>query len=299
MRTIIILLLLSSPLFAAEPKVQPKKQAADFKWVTPLPEGRYPGLRHATFDSTSNGVKVGYCIYLPPGYDDPENQDRRYPVVYWLHGGRPGGEPKGISLTPFIHEAMKKGKVPPMIYVFPNGGVVSHYDYPKLKSLGETAFIKELDPAHRQDVPDHRLQGRSSRRRLFAGRSGHGPLYVQISGTVLLRGSDGRRASARETHLGEQRRRRRVSVRAEEQHLRPRRKYAADSKSPLRILVVVGDKDMNYQANLEWMDHLRSLKIPFEHRIVDGVPHSTQLVYEKVGLEVMKFHADNFKKTVK
>lgn len=68
---------------------------------------------------------------------------------------------------------------------------------------------------------------------------------------------------------------------------------------PLRILVVVGDEDMNYQANLDWMGHLRSLKIPFEQRIIEGVPHSTQMVYEKAGLEIMRFHADNFKKLAK
>jgi hypothetical protein len=56
---------------------------------------------------------------------------------------------------------------------------------------------------------------------------------------------------------------------------------------------------MNYQANLDWMEHLRSLKIPFEQRIIEGVPHSAQMVYEKVGLDVMKFHADNFKKPAK
>ena len=77
------------------------------------------------------------------------------------------------------------------------------------------------------------------------------------------------------------------------------RKFAAESKLPLRILVVVGDKDMNYQANLDWMGHLRSLKIPFEQRIIQGVPHSTGMVYERAGLEIMKFHAESFKKASK
>lgn len=125
---------------------QQDKKEATFKWVNPFPKGKYPGLSHGTLRSTANNVDVGYCIYLPPGYDAPENKDRRYPVVYWLHGGRPGGETKVISLTPHFDDAMKKGIVPPMMYVFPNGGIVSHYDYPKLKSLGETAFIKELIP---------------------------------------------------------------------------------------------------------------------------------------------------------
>src|SRR5262245_50269999 len=139
--------IVTSLLFAGQPTVarQDKKEAS-FKWVNPFPKDKHPGLRHGTFHSDSNKDEVGYCIYLQPGYDAADNKSRRYPVVYWLHGGRPGGETKVISLTPHFHDAMKKGTVPPMIYVFPNGGVVSHYDYPKLKSLGETAFIKELIP---------------------------------------------------------------------------------------------------------------------------------------------------------
>lgn len=77
------------------------------------------------------------------------------------------------------------------------------------------------------------------------------------------------------------------------------KKYVAESKLPLRILVVVGDKDMNYQPNLDWMAHLKSLKIPFEQRIIEGVPHSTQMVYDKAGLEIMKFHAESFMKAAK
>jgi hypothetical protein len=63
--------------------------------------------------------------------------------------------------------------------------------------------------------------------------------------------------------------------------------------------VAVGTKDKNYRANLDWMAHLRSLKIPFEQRIVEGAPHSAQQVYDKVGLDVMKFHAVTFKKAGK
>src|SRR5215207_10824332 len=78
---------------------QQAKKEASFKWVNAFPKGKFPGLQHNTFHSDSNKVDVGYCIYLPPGYDDPSSKERRYPVVYWLHGGRPGSETKVISLT--------------------------------------------------------------------------------------------------------------------------------------------------------------------------------------------------------
>ena len=51
-----------------------------------------PWLSHGTFRSTSMNVEVGYVIYLPPRYEDPSNAERRYPVVYHLHGGLQGSE---------------------------------------------------------------------------------------------------------------------------------------------------------------------------------------------------------------
>ncbi len=298
MRCILAVLFLGSTAVAAEPPVQPKaesKQAVAFKWVTPLPEGKYPGLRHATFKSQANGVEVGYCIYLPPGYDDPKNQDRRYPVVYWLHGGRPGGETKSVSLTPFLADAMKSEKVSPMIYVFPNGGAVSHYDYPELKSLGETAFIKELIPhidgtyrtiALREGraVEGFSQGGRGTARYMFK--------YPELFCSAAPMGGGHQHENRISESGGDEGE---YQFEAKNNTYDLARKYAAESKFPLRILVAVGDKDMNYEANLEWMEHLRSLKIPFEHRIVTGVSHSTQMVYEKAGLEIMQFHAENFK----
>lgn len=53
-----------------------------FRWVNPLPDTAHERLTHGTFQSESMGIRVGYVIYLPPGYEDPGNAQRRYPVVY-------------------------------------------------------------------------------------------------------------------------------------------------------------------------------------------------------------------------
>ena len=44
------------------------------------------------------------------------------------------------------------------------------------------------------------------------------------------------------------------------------------------------------------MDFLKSLKIPFGKLIVPDVPHSAVKIYEKDGLKIMQFHAENFRK---
>ncbi|MGB0741488.1 MAG: 1,4-beta-xylanase, partial [Planctomycetaceae bacterium] len=63
---------------------------------------------------------------------------------------------------------------------------------------------------------------------------------------------------------------------------------------PLKILVYVGDRGFNYQNNLEWMKHLDSLGIKHERLIVPGAEHSARQIYEASGLQIMRFHAQNF-----
>jgi len=121
-----------------------KKPAAPFSWVNPIPENKKsPGLQHGTFRSPSMGVDVGYCIYLPPKY---EKSKKPLPVVYYLHGGRPGSEIKSIKMADIFHKYISEGDIKPMIYVFVNGGKVSHYNMPDMDSMGEDIFIKELIP---------------------------------------------------------------------------------------------------------------------------------------------------------
>jgi hypothetical protein len=43
-------------------------------------------MKELTFTSPTTGRVNPYAISLPPGYNKPENENRRYPVVYFLHG---------------------------------------------------------------------------------------------------------------------------------------------------------------------------------------------------------------------
>ena len=54
-------------------------------WINKPEPGRLPeGVTHHTFYSDVQKEDVGYCIYLPPGYD--QEADIQYPVIYNLHG---------------------------------------------------------------------------------------------------------------------------------------------------------------------------------------------------------------------
>src|SRR5438094_5650305 len=63
-----------------------------------------PGIvrEHLTFRSPALGGRhEQYDLYLPPGYDDPANRSRRYPVLYLLHGspGRPDDWIQGMHVA--------------------------------------------------------------------------------------------------------------------------------------------------------------------------------------------------------
>ena len=110
------------------------------KPASPLPEG----VTHRTFKSKAADREIGYCIYLPPGYE--KNKDKKYPVIYDLHGNG-GNELRVIDDAELLNTGIKKGWWPEMIMVFPNGGHSTYYkDSFDGKFPLETIFIKELIP---------------------------------------------------------------------------------------------------------------------------------------------------------
>jgi len=103
-RVLIVVVVLSighcALLAAFEPEkpapAKHSKPVQPFRWVNPLQQEDLAGVTHATFRSPSMGIDVGCCIYLPPDYERVRD---RYPVVYYLHGGRPGSEIKSVRLA--------------------------------------------------------------------------------------------------------------------------------------------------------------------------------------------------------
>ncbi|MCF6313800.1 MAG: esterase family protein [Verrucomicrobiales bacterium] len=244
------------------------------------------------------GMDVGYYIYLPPGYDKAENKDKHYSVVYFLHGGRPGSESKSIRIATFVNRAIKSGGIEPMIYVFPNGGPMSWYNYPKKENgLGEDVFVKELIPhidkkwrttgqASGRAIEGFSQGGRGTTRIMFKypalfasaapGGSGYGPeKRIQENGgkeSEHVQFAEGDNA----WDLAE--------------------KFAEQKDRPaLPIMLWVGTKGFNYKFNLKFSKYLGELKVPHEKLIIEGVDHSAVRNYEKRGLELMQFHQKNFK----
>jgi len=268
-----------------------------FRWVNEMPANELPNVQHHTFKSPSMTVDVGYCIYLPQGYDEPRNATRRYPVVYYLHGGRPGSEAKTVSLSKYVHAAMSAGDVPPAIYVWVNGGELSHYNYPEAGSYGENVFIDELIP--HVDATYRTIASREGRAVEGFSQGGRGTARIIFRHPDLFcSAAPGGGGHATEKSISENNGRENDDLvfAAGYNTYDTAREYAANPEPSVRILIFVGTAGFNYQNNLEYMEFLRSLGIPFEHLIVPDVPHSATLIYEKRGLDVMRFHAESFRR---
>lgn len=91
------------PVLAAKPKIKATQTNSDDMWVTsPVPE-LPTHVTHHTFRSASMNRDIGYCIYLPPTYDQDTNE--RFPVIYHLHGAG-GNETRSVYSASVLHEGI-------------------------------------------------------------------------------------------------------------------------------------------------------------------------------------------------
>jgi putative tributyrin esterase len=88
--------------------------------VLAVPQGSVQ--RYSVRSPTLGGERT-IRVYLPPGYGSPEAAQRRYPVVYLLHGW-PGSDGNWFGPGQADHSAdtlIAQGRVPEVILVCPNG----------------------------------------------------------------------------------------------------------------------------------------------------------------------------------
>lgn len=295
-------LLAPTLVFAQTAKKSKAKTAPPFSWVSPLPGKPTlpPGVRHATFKSPTMGIDVGYYLYLPPGY---ETGDSRYPVVYHLHGGRPGGESKSIKLAAYVDAAIREGTIQPTIYVFPNGGPVSWYDMPEMANgLGESVFVKELLP--HIDAAYRTWGTREGRALEGYSQGGRGTTRIQFKYPGLFLsvapGGSGygpeRRIQENDGYESETLRFLPVGYNAWDLA----KAYAERPDRPeLNMLVWDGTKCFNYEDNVKFSAYLKELGIAHEFLAIPDVPHTAIGSYEAKGDEIMRHHQKTFDKSRK
>jgi enterochelin esterase-like enzyme len=278
--------------------VKSEKKEPTFSWVSPMraaPSTLPATVKHARFKSPSMGIEVGYYIYLPPGY---EAGKERYPVVYHLHGGRPGGESKSVGLAKYVDKAALAGTIKPTIYVFPNGGPVSWYDMPEMeRGLGESVFVKELIP---HIDATYRTWGTREGRALEGfSQGGRGTTRIMFKYPELFVSvAPGGSGYGPEKHIQENK-----GYESDTLRFLPvgynawdlAKVYATRAQKPaLSILVWDGTKCFNYEFNLKYAAYLKELGIAHEFLAVPDVAHTAAGCYDVKGDEIMRHHQKAF-----
>lgn len=126
---------------------------ADYFKVNDVPHGT---VSKVWYDSPTLGKDRRMTVYTPAGY---ENGDKRYPVLYLLHGM--GGDENAWSelgrASQILDNMIARGEIEPMIVVMTNGNVDMEAA-PGESSLGfappTTQLPKTMDGTFEQHFPD-------------------------------------------------------------------------------------------------------------------------------------------------
>jgi enterochelin esterase-like enzyme len=247
-----------------------------------------------TFRSKLNDRDVTVKVYTPPGYDAGAD---RYPVVYNLHGAG-GGSPQRQwdRVRKTLTGAMDGKQVRPMIYVFVDGlGDTFFIDYatgsPKVESMIVTELIPWVDANYRT------VAGRHGRAADGFSMGGFGCLMLAFRhpdkfcavvsyGAALIDPGEDKTADKKDPRAG------RWGDKAYADKYNPRSLARANAdaiRDGLRVRVVCGDKDGLYERNVTFKKLLDELKIPVDWVPVEGVAHDTKGLYDRVGVESLKF----------
>ena len=269
----------------------PAAVASDLAWVTP--EVKAPGVSFHTFESAAAQTTVSYHLFTPAAYD--RELERRFPVVYWLHGSG-GGLPGIPQVAARFARAIQDGKAPPCLVVFVNGMPDGMYvDWKDGSAPLETVIVKELVP--HVDASYRTIASREGRALDGYSMGGYGAArlgfkYPDLFRAVSMMGSgplqenllDAPRASRRRAeevldrvYGGDPDYFRSVSPRT----LAERQANAIARGSLVRM--VCGDQDNLLANNRAFHEHLERLGIPHSWTVLPGVDHDPLGTLEALG----------------
>jgi enterochelin esterase-like enzyme len=262
---------------------------------------RAPRVSFFTFDSAAAKTKVSYHLYIPEVYDT--ERTRRFPVLYWLHGTG-GGVPGIAPVSAFFDDAIREGKIPPMLVVFPNGLAAGMWCDSKDGSAPiETILVKELVP--HIDAVFRTIPARSGR--LIEGFSmgGYGAArlgfkYPQYFGAVsILAGGPldldfkGPRA---EGNPAERERILQETFGGDMEYFKAQspvtviQQQANLVRGNVRVRIAVGSRDNTAQLNRAYSKLLNGLNIAHSFTMILDVGHDTRALLSGLGESNWEFY---------
>ncbi len=252
---------------------------------------------------------VEYSIYLPADY---ETSNRRYPVLYLLHGYT--DDETGWTQFGEAHlindRSTQSGEAAPMIIVMPDGGVTWYINSHDGKTNYEDFFIKELIPHI-----DATYRTRSTKQyRAIAGLSmgGYGTLVMATKHPELFSAAAPLSAGVFQDEaivngddnlwknvLGDIYGKKDLTGKArltdhyyKNSILKIIETGNADELKKVRFYIDCGDEDFLIKGNMALHSIMVDKKIPHEFRVRDGVHNWT---YWRTALpDVLKFVSESF-----
>lgn len=272
-RTLVTLLAVNAAAGFAAGADAPKKEVV---WNNPV-EFTEPGLTHHQFASDAMKRDVGYSVWVPPGYDA---SDARYPVVYFLHGTGGTESADAPAFSHLLAGRLAAKKIPPVICVFPNGGVSGYRDHPDTGVNVETMIIHELIPAI-----DRSYRTRADRdSRVLAGFSmgGGGAVRLALEHPDLF--------SAAASWAGA------ISPHNDGDKAGPVFKDGTldPSRPRVRLLMIVGYKDLTWPWHAPAIAAFEAAHYPFTLHTIADLGHELGRYYELTGDELIGFATAGF-----
>jgi len=245
-----------------------------------------PRVKYHTFESAAAKAKVSYHLYTPEAYD--AESGRRFPVLYWLHGS--GGGLAGIApMAGWFDRAIRDGKIPPMLVVFPNGLASSMWCDSKDGTVPmETIVIKELVPhvdatARTLAMREGRIVEGFSMGGYGAARLGFlypelfcavsilagGPLDMEFAGPRATANPAERERILQGTFGGD------LDYYRLQNPIAIAQRQAAAVRDQMRVRIAVGSRDNTAPLNRAYSEHLKQLNISHTFTLVPDVGHNT------------------------
>jgi enterochelin esterase-like enzyme len=286
----------------AKPKSQPNAASDAPLWVTKSVQA--PRVTHHVFASSSVKADVSYHLYQPAAYVSDAN--RRFPVVYWLHGSG-GGLPGIASVAKRFDAAIESGKIPPCLVVFVNGLEMGMYvDWADGSMPVESMIIRDLLP--HLDASYRTLAKREGRLLDGFSMGGYGSArlgfkYPELFRSVSMVGSGPLQSELKSTPRASRIQAKDLLHRAfggDQETFReasPRKLAERNAKKIAQgslVRMVIGDKDETLGHNMDFHRHLESLGIPHGWTVIPRVGHDPDLVFDSLGDVNWSFYRQAF-----
>lgn len=256
---------------------------------------------HRSYESASMQTRVGYNIYLPPGYDQPGNTNR-YPVIYWLHG-RGCSESNDQFPVSTVDAAIRSNAIPPVVFVYASGGGMSFYsDSADGKWMAETTVIKELIP--HIDAAYRTIPSRDGRAIQGMSMGGFGALklalkYPELFGSVVAFAGGYRSAESIQADEISREILKRVFANDPERFMANHPATIAKANAEairnwVAIKMLVGLDDYLLENNRSMHARLTELNLVHEYWEIPGIKHDLPRLSAWLRSEGLRFAANHF-----